>query len=751
MKEFKKFVPLVKVEEQNDGTLKVYGLVTAEAPDRDGEICHFKSTVPYYKAMAAEFQKATSIPGVDPSIAPLRYMHGLDAVGKGTQMDFIDADKAIMMGFDVIDKDAITKVKKGVLTGFSQGGNYVKTWQQNWTDGKPYTWYTAKVGEISLVDSPCLESARFEYVKADGSKEMRKFEQPLNVNGKGQMALLPTSDVLRIAEATAAIMKAQDDEEEDEDYESDKAKNKKAKESGATNEEHAGDAVQAPVNHDPDKGNPDSQPAVAGETRKASEKKTKREAGEDLPASAFAYVGDPEKTDTWKFPLHFSTDEKSASHVRNALARWSQAKGIPADEKDKVRAKIEAAAKKYGVEVSDEADKIKAAYWFLADKSIPDTIKSAIFKETAKENFKAERYAVDVIRACKAHGTDTLAKSLWDVHSVADALNTLFFTQRCLAEEAIFEGDESPVPGDLAELLATLVEIFIALVGEETSELLAAISGQKGATKTMSIDLEKARKSVADHLKAAHEMIGDHHDKAAGMHKAHHDTMKAHLDGVKAMIGAEKASGVSAAIDKAHAHLSAHTEKAYKVHKAHHDAMKGHLNKMAKAIGAEEEDVTGSGPTDEAANLGQGGSGYGSGAGGGASHKATDIAAMVADAVNKALEDREKAEDERFAEALKAAGIVPEAQAEPATGVGNRAAVVKTKNAPYQTNLAPGKDQDGGQQPQQKDAIEEVKSSDIAKALGQGDTDALLKLAHTIKAEPNGVPTSLSGFVAAKQ
>lgn len=38
-----------------------------------------------------------------------------------------------------------------------------------------YTWYTAKPGEISLVDSPSLKAARFEFVKADGSKELRAF------------------------------------------------------------------------------------------------------------------------------------------------------------------------------------------------------------------------------------------------------------------------------------------------------------------------------------------------------------------------------------------------------------------------------------------------------------------------------------------------------------------------------------------------------------------------------------------------
>ncbi len=85
--------------------------------------------------------------------------------------------------------------------------------------------------------------------------------------------------------------------------------------------------------------------------------RTKRVAGKDLSASSFAYVGDASKTETWKFPIF------DASHVRNALARWGQAKGIPEGSKAGVLAKIHAAAKKFGITVSDErsAEQIKDA------------------------------------------------------------------------------------------------------------------------------------------------------------------------------------------------------------------------------------------------------------------------------------------------------------------------------------------------------------------------------------------------------
>lgn len=82
--------------------------------------------------------------------------------------------------------------------------------------------------------------------------------------------------------------------------------------------------------------------------------KTKRVDGEDLTSSAFAYVGDETQTSTWKFPIKFSTEEKTKAHIRNALARFSSA-DLPEGEKAKVLAKIKAAAAKHGIHVSDES------------------------------------------------------------------------------------------------------------------------------------------------------------------------------------------------------------------------------------------------------------------------------------------------------------------------------------------------------------------------------------------------------------
>lgn len=83
--------------------------------------------------------------------------------------------------------------------------------------------------------------------------------------------------------------------------------------------------------------------------------RTKRVGGKDLTAGNFAYVGDPDRTETWKLPIH------DAAHVRNALARFNQTKGIPANKKAGVHRKIVAAAKKFGIEVSTEKNSLMLA------------------------------------------------------------------------------------------------------------------------------------------------------------------------------------------------------------------------------------------------------------------------------------------------------------------------------------------------------------------------------------------------------
>lgn len=67
--------------------------------------------------------------------------------------------------------------------------------------------------------------------------------------------------------------------------------------------------------------------------------------GKELPASAFAYVGDPKDPSTWHLPIH---DE---AHAQDALSRFNQAE-IPDDEKATVARKIAAKAKSFGIDTT---------------------------------------------------------------------------------------------------------------------------------------------------------------------------------------------------------------------------------------------------------------------------------------------------------------------------------------------------------------------------------------------------------------
>lgn len=67
----------------------------------------------------------------------------------------------------------------------------------------------------------------------------------------------------------------------------------------------------------------------------------------DRPDSDFAYVPKDGNPSDRKFPIY------DAAHARNALARFNQA-DLPADKKASVLAKIKHAAKKHGVDVSEE-------------------------------------------------------------------------------------------------------------------------------------------------------------------------------------------------------------------------------------------------------------------------------------------------------------------------------------------------------------------------------------------------------------
>jgi hypothetical protein len=412
---YKKFVPFCKVDEARR---EVFGIVTAETPDKDGEVCKYDLTKPNYQQWSHEFVKATD----GKSVGNLRRMHDAQsAVGKGILIEYHDEDKEIYMGFKVTDDQTWNDVMEGVLTGFSQGGKYGKVWRGEKDD---LVYYEAIPAEVSVVDNPCLGVAHFALVRADSTIVMRKVRSvPVESIPAASTKVLqmPTPDP-ELAKAAAAL-------------------------SEPSSIDVAGDAFLKNLDEQIRGGKlgyfdvvtiSRQYEAVFGPIRKAErlgkDKKTKRVGGEDLGPSAFAWVGDPADPASWKLPIH------DAAHVRNALSRFNQTKGIPASEKEGVWEKILRAAKKFGIKVSEDSDKV----------------------------------ALSVVRKIAAlRGDIDLQKNMYDIGRFAELLEMLSWLLYGAINERMFEGDESPVPESLLENLNDLIETFRAMAEEESGELLA--------------------------------------------------------------------------------------------------------------------------------------------------------------------------------------------------------------------------------------------------------------------------------------
>jgi hypothetical protein len=285
------------------------------------------------------------------------------------------------------------------------------------------------------------------------------------------------------------------------------------------------------------------------------------------------------------------------------------------------------------------------------------------------------------------------------------------------------------------------------LVDEETQELLAATSGGKGE-KAMTA--EELKKAASAHLKKAMEMVKSHVAHKEAVHKAHFDNVaalhKAHaaaMDGcpnVAACKGLAKAHGNH--MDGVH---KAHLDHTMALNKAFSDGMDAHLQKAdspdapnilsAAAVGGEPGniDLTAAG-TKQVPTPGDNYSAKGV--------SAADLKKLLDDQkaeLTKAFEEKNDQTLELLAKAL----IGLQADPDPQGGVGDRALVVN-KGTVRQTQPVTKADDVANDGRPKVITGEVVTQDDVAKALGGGDQNALLKLARGITSASN-VPAHLSG------
>jgi len=136
-----------KVEEQDDGTIKVYGYASSEAVDSDGEIIKADAM----DAAIADYMKFPAV----------REMHQPIAAGTGLVMK-VEADGRTWFGAHIVDPTAVKKVQTKVYRGFSIGARVTSR-----DDANKAVITGLKLKEVSLVDRPANPEATIELWKAE--------------------------------------------------------------------------------------------------------------------------------------------------------------------------------------------------------------------------------------------------------------------------------------------------------------------------------------------------------------------------------------------------------------------------------------------------------------------------------------------------------------------------------------------------------------------------------------------------------
>lgn len=175
----KMFVPFEKVEELDDGTIRVSGIASTESVDSHGEVVKaaaMRAAIPDYMAFGGT--------------GALREMHQAIAAGVVLKAEVNDQGQTHIESH-VVDANSVKKVKAGVFKGFSIGGKALKK------SGKDIE--ALALREISLVDRPSNPDAVFTLMKMDGEEAA---DGDRSDEGDVQKSLYTTS---RLAELLASL------------------------------------------------------------------------------------------------------------------------------------------------------------------------------------------------------------------------------------------------------------------------------------------------------------------------------------------------------------------------------------------------------------------------------------------------------------------------------------------------------------------------------------------------------------------
>jgi hypothetical protein len=469
------FFQIRKVDEEKR---LVYGEAVSETPDMSGEVFDYESSKPYFEAWSAQVAKDTG----GKSFGNIRSMHSKVAAGKVAEpLGFDDARKAINIAAKVVDDNEWEKVLEGVHTGFSIGGAYVKKWE----DGD-LTRYTADPGEISLVDRPCVPTAKFfDVVKSDGTV-LRKvaFKEPaaavpptVTVDElTDDMAALLKAGSLSEAEMLTAIRKAADEKRLDalmfgkKDY-SDKQRTTMA---------DSGEAMKDgsfPIANKTDLHNAIQAVGRAKDTEAAKSHITARAKAlgleSELPADwseKIAPTGEVKKVDNADNSNvnETNTDQGTGANGTatngpkiGALVSFTFGeKAFQGTVKELANGGVTVEVEGTGVFTCGNPTFIAGEPGSAAQFSITGEMKTV--------NKAVELTQDNLMKVAGA----ALKKGMYSVSSFASLLCSIQYLQSDTAWEAEYEGDGSDLPNKLKAWMKTGCELLVAMVQEEANEMI---------------------------------------------------------------------------------------------------------------------------------------------------------------------------------------------------------------------------------------------------------------------------------------
>lgn len=215
---------------------------------------------------------------------------------------------------------------------------------------------------------------------------------------------------------------------------------------------------------------------------------------------------------------------------------------------------------------------LRAAASRLPQADIPDEAR-------AKARAVLDHYEARIKE--RAAGTDRdgkgargfVVKRLSDVANLAWLLQQLGWAHAESVAEALAEGDQSKVPGMLAEALSALAAAFVAMSAEETRELLASGGVDAGMAAEDGADVETAMLAAQARRKVWSAAFAKAGAALSAENRGHRDAIGKSMKAAKA----------------AHAEMSNSLVKAADLHdylRDQLDAMQGHLDEAAKSAAA---------------------------------------------------------------------------------------------------------------------------------------------------------------------